>query len=94
MIWSANRYQKLPPVSLKREGILTGGGGLLWPQRSHPIRETLTHGAEGKFSTMVALKSQDIVLIPMKSLAGVVHQVPNVSQMVCTAESIGIFLGQ
>ena len=26
MIWSANRYQKLPPVSLKRVDILTGGG--------------------------------------------------------------------
>ena len=43
---------------------------------------------------MVALKSQDIVLTPMKSLAGVVRQVPNDSQLVCTAESIGVFLGQ
>lgn len=93
MIWSANRYQKLPPVSLKRVGILTGGGdcsGLNAVTRS----AILTHGAEGKFSTMVALKSQDIVLTPMKSLAGVVRQVPNDSQMVCTAESIGICLGQ
>ena len=93
MIWSANRYRKLPPVSLKRVGILTGGGycsGLKAFTRS----ATLTHGAEGKFSTMVALKSQDIVLIPMKSLAGVVRQVPNDSQLVCTAESIGVFLGQ
>ena len=66
---------------------------MLWPQRSHPI-SALTHGAEGKFSTMVALKSQDIVLIPMKSLAGVVRQVPNDSQMVCATESIDICLGQ
>jgi len=54
----------------------------------------LTHLAEGIFGTMVALKFQDIVLPAMKSLAGVVHQVPNDSQMVCTAESIGICLGQ
>ena len=50
-------------------------------------------GAEGKFGTMVALKSQDIVLIPMKSLAGVVRQVTNYLQKVCTAESIGISWG-
>ena len=93
MIWSANRYQKLPPVSLKRVGILSGGGdcsGL----NAVPRPATLTHGAERKFGTMVALKSQDIVLTPMKSLAGFVRQVPNDSQMVCTAESIGICLGQ
>ena len=92
MIWSANRYQKLPPVSLKRVGILTGGGdcsGLNAVTRS----AILTHGAEEKFGTMVALKSQDIVLTAMKSLAGVVHQIPNNSQIVCTAESIGICLG-
>ena len=72
MTWLANRYQKLPPVSLKRVGILTGGGdcsGLNAVNRS----AILTHGGEGKFSTMVALKSQDIVLTPMKSLAGVVR---------------------
>jgi hypothetical protein len=72
MIWSANRYQKLPPVSLKRVGILTGGGdcsGLNAVTRS----AILTHVAVGKFGTMVALKSQDIVLTPMKSLAGVVR---------------------
>ena len=72
MTWSANRYQKLPPVSLKRLGILTVGGdcsGLNAVTRS----ATPTHGAEGKFSTMVALKSQDIVLNPMKSLAKVVR---------------------
>ena len=49
MIWSANRYQKLPPVSLKRVGILTGGGdcsGLNAVTGS----EIPTHGVEGKFS--------------------------------------------
>ena len=68
MIWSANRYQKLPPVSLKRVGILTGGGdcsGLNAVTRS----EIPTHAAEGKFGTMVTLKPQEIVLTPMKSLA-------------------------
>jgi hypothetical protein len=72
MIWSANRYQKLPPVSLKRVGILTGGGdysGLNAVTRS----AILTHVGEGKFGTIVALKPQDIVLIPMKSLPGVFH---------------------
>jgi len=93
MIWSANRYQKLPPVSLKCVGILTGGGdcsGLNAVNQS----AILTHGAEEKIGTMLALKSQDIVLTPIKSLAGVVRQVTNDSQMGCTAESIGICLGQ
>ena len=61
MTWLANRYQKLPPVSLKRVGILTGGGdcsGLNAITRS----AILTHGAEGKFGTIVALKSKDTVL--------------------------------
>ena len=92
MTWSANRYQKLPPVSLKRVGILTGGG-LLWPQGSQPISDPHPW-RRGKFSTIVALKSQDIVLTPMRSLAGIVRQVPNDSQMGCTAKSIGICLGQ
>lgn len=72
MIWSANRYQKLPPVSLKRVGILTGGGDCSGLNLFTRLA-ILTHGAEGKFGTIVALKSQDIVLTPMKSLAGVVR---------------------
>ena len=93
MTWLANLYQKLPPVSLKRVGILRGGAdcsGLNVVTRSM----ILAHGAKRKFGTMVALKSQDIVLTPMKSLPGVVRQVPNDSHIVCTAESIGICLGQ
>jgi hypothetical protein len=39
MIWLANQYQKLPTVSLKCVGILTGGGGLLLPQRSQLISD-------------------------------------------------------
>ena len=48
MIWSANRYQELPHMSLKRVGILTGGGGIALAsthssgqspdQRSSPMR--------------------------------------------------------
>lgn len=50
--------------------------------------------AEGKFGTMVALKSQDIVLVPMESLAGVVRNIPNDSQLIRTAEAIGVSLGR
>lgn len=50
--------------------------------------------SEGKFGTMVALKSQETILVPMKSLAGIVRKVPEDSQLVCTAESIGICLGR
>jgi ATP-dependent phosphofructokinase / diphosphate-dependent phosphofructokinase len=50
--------------------------------------------AEGDLGTMVALKSQEIVLVPLESLAGLVRQVPVNSQLVGTAESIGICLGR
>jgi ATP-dependent phosphofructokinase / diphosphate-dependent phosphofructokinase len=50
--------------------------------------------AEGELGTMVALKSQEIVLVPLESLAGLVRQVPENSQLVGTAESIGICLGR
>ncbi len=50
--------------------------------------------AEGKFGTMVALKSQDIVLVPLESLAGIVRYVPADGQLVRTAELIGICLGR
>lgn len=50
--------------------------------------------AEGQFGTMVALKSLNIALIRLESLAGVVRQVPDDSQLVRTAESIGICLGR
>jgi hypothetical protein len=72
MTWLANLYQKLPPVSLKCVGIFTDGGdcsGLNAVNRS----AILTHVIAGKISTMMALKSQDIVLTPMKSLAEVVR---------------------
>ena len=50
--------------------------------------------AEGKFGNMVALQAHDIVLVPLKSLAGIVRQVPSDSQLIHTAESIGISLGR
>ena len=50
--------------------------------------------AEGKFGTMVALRCQDIALIPLESLAGVVRYVPADGQLVRTAESIGVCLGR
>jgi 6-phosphofructokinase 1 len=50
--------------------------------------------AEGKFGTMVALKSQEIVLVPMESLAGIVRNIPNDSQLIRTAEAIGVSLGR
>ena len=50
--------------------------------------------AEGKFGHMVALQARDIVLVPLKSLAGIVRQVPSDSQLIHTAESIGISLGR
>jgi len=50
--------------------------------------------AEGKFGNMVALQAHDIVLVPLKGLAGIVRQVPSDSQLIHTAESIGICLGR
>jgi hypothetical protein len=72
MIWSANRYQKLPPVSLKRVGICQVEGdcsGLNAVTRS----AILPMSPKEKFSIMVALNSQNIVLTPMKSLPGIVR---------------------
>lgn len=50
--------------------------------------------AQGKFGTMVALKTPDIALVPLESLAGIVRKVPLDSQMIGSAESIGISLGR
>jgi 6-phosphofructokinase 1 len=50
--------------------------------------------AAGKFGNMVALKTPDIVLIPLEDLAGVVRNVPLDSQIIHSAESIGICLGR
>lgn len=50
--------------------------------------------AKGKFGTMVALKAQDVVLVPLESLAGIVRHVPDDSQLIHNAEAIGICLGR
>jgi len=50
--------------------------------------------AEGMFGTMVALRTPDIVLVPLQELAGVVRRVPVDSQLVKCAESIGINMGR
>lgn len=49
---------------------------------------------EGKFGSMVALQGREIVLVQLKTLAGIVRQVPVDSQLVQTAESIGVCLGR
>ncbi len=50
--------------------------------------------AEGRFGTMVALKTPEITLVPMKGLAGMVRNVPMQSQLIACAESIGVSLGR
>ena len=49
--------------------------------------------ADKKFGNMVALLGREIILVPLKSLAGIVRQVPLNSQLIRTAESIGVCLG-
>ena len=50
--------------------------------------------AEGKFGTMVALRTPNITLVPLHELAGVVRRVPVDSQLIKCAESIGINMGR
>jgi ATP-dependent phosphofructokinase / diphosphate-dependent phosphofructokinase len=50
--------------------------------------------AEGKLGNMVALKTPEISLVPLQSLAGIVRKVPPTSQLIQCAESIGINLGR
>jgi len=50
--------------------------------------------AEGKFGNMVALRTPNIVLVPLQELAGVVRRVPPDSQLIKCAESIGINMGR
>ena len=47
-----------------------------------------------RVGNMVALQGRDIILAPLKSLAGIVRQVPLDSQLIRTAESIGVCLGR
>jgi phosphofructokinase-like protein len=50
--------------------------------------------AEGKFGTMVALKTPDMALVPLSELAGKVRRVPPDSQLIQNAELIGISMGR
>ncbi|WP_300462339.1 ATP-dependent 6-phosphofructokinase [Desulfobacula sp.] len=50
--------------------------------------------ALGKFGTMVALKTPDIILVDLKDLAGIVRRVSIDSQLIHCAESIGINMGR
>ena len=50
--------------------------------------------AEGKFGNMVALKTPELVLVPLENLAGKVRNVPVDSQLIKCAEAIGISLGR
>lgn len=50
--------------------------------------------AEGRFGTMVSLRTPDITLVPLKELAGIVRHVPTDSQLIKCAESIGINMGR
>jgi 6-phosphofructokinase 1 len=50
--------------------------------------------ALGKFGTMVALRTPDIVLVNLKDLAGKVRAVSIDSQLIQCAESIGINMGR
>ncbi len=50
--------------------------------------------AQGEFGHMVALKTPEVALVPLKSLAGIVRKVPPTSQLIQCAEAIGISLGR
>ncbi|NLY41214.1 MAG: ATP-dependent 6-phosphofructokinase [Desulfovibrionales bacterium] len=50
--------------------------------------------ARKEFGTMVALKTPDIVLVPLAELAGICRTVPIDHQLIRTAESIGVNLGR
>ncbi len=47
-----------------------------------------------RFGNMVALKTPELVLVPLENLAGKVRQVPLNSQLIKSAESIGITFGR
>ena len=50
--------------------------------------------AKGEFGNMVALKTPDIALVPLKTLAGIVRKIPVTSQLIRCAEEIRISLGR
>ncbi len=56
--------------------------------------EAVRAAEEGKFGVMVALRTPDIVLVPLSQLAGKVRRVPADSQLIRSAEAIGISMGR
>lgn len=50
--------------------------------------------ARGEFGTMVALKTPDVVLVPLSELAGICRTVPVDHQLIRTAEATGVNLGR
>jgi phosphofructokinase-like protein len=56
--------------------------------------EAVQAASEGKLGNMVALQAREIVLVPLNVLAGIVRQIPVDSQLIRSAESIGVCLGR
>ena len=56
--------------------------------------EAVQAAAKEKFGNMVALQGREIILVPLKSLGGIVRQVPLDSQLIRSAESIGVCMGR
>ncbi len=50
--------------------------------------------ARGEFGTMVALRTPEVILVPLAAIAGKCRSVPLTSQMIHCAEAIGINLGR
>jgi 6-phosphofructokinase 1 len=50
--------------------------------------------ARGEFGNMVALRTPEIVLVPLSEIAGKCRTVPLTSQLIHCAEAIGINLGR
>lgn len=50
--------------------------------------------AQGRFGTMVALKTPDIVLVPLAELAGLCRTVPVDHQLIRAAEATGVNMGR
>jgi ATP-dependent phosphofructokinase / diphosphate-dependent phosphofructokinase len=56
--------------------------------------EAVRAASEGKLGNMVALQAREIILVPLKDLAGIARQISVDSQLIRTAESIGVCLGR
>ncbi|MEX2270868.1 MAG: ATP-dependent 6-phosphofructokinase [Vicinamibacterales bacterium] len=75
---------------LQRGGSPTAFDRVLATRFGHKAVELLT---EGKFGQMVALQSPYIVAVPLEKIVGKIRNVPADSDLVGTARSVGISLG-